>query len=1696
MKKLTKRILTLALSVTMILGSSISVSAVTSESLNNKQNEYGEGRIAVSGAESKGNLRIQQNDVADSFTIHKIANVAWDNTNQTYKDAEWNFSSWFASTGSAYNNATYLTPAALAKASATVQKKFFEDLLTAEGNIIKNSTYAASYTTVADWVYNAESATGSSTTGSVAHVDSVVTTVTDDNYASLGMEKITKYTYRGASYYSKQDVLDAGGLEENIDNGSVEEALRITTSDCYKETKIVTASDGSTSTIVKYYELGEVFSKTAAYWDVADLSFGIYAIMATNAALEYSPVVIAVAPQQEAPSGNWYLEKDITTNLKAGQVVLDKKINGKEADTVAIGDTVKFEVITSFPSYSNRVTVSTKLSNASATDKPVEYRLSFDDEMSTAFNVDQSSFQIYYRESTEGEWKAMEDYQNITFYALGDSTVASGNTLITEINAADYGYTAAEKDLYAVKRTGDVFTPIIGSKATAPATDADAVEMGRTSSNASSWGNRGGLGISAFGCINHQSEFQMYILRNPSQPRLLYSYYLKDGQFTFMEVADIDNDRYTKDLTKIELVGDEYHVNTSETYYSNGIKLNDGSSYLYHLRDEYNRVTGSTNSHGMQYFANWAKNVFNISFDVNALKKWQKDKGIATIQQIRVTYDATVTGEAQVNSEANTNTATLTYETSSDGKQTATMSDTVRAYTYALNVVKIDGATAQDASPKPLAGAVFTLYKETDTFISTTDDADASYVYKGSMEGTKRGETEVAPTVDSTTLEAYKTAHSADGLYYYSYQVDAAGSLDSCVPGEDGKLSKTKVTCSGGNYITRVFKPVVIEDKVYNNGSGSTLQNFSGVLTSVASLTGVTVKGLDTGNYILSETTNPTGYNKLAEDILFSLYELNEDIASTTYGGSYKFFADAPYNSIESSQTITDDDGVYKLNVLNYKGLTLPSTGGMGTLLFTILGIILMITALIVTITKNRKRRNSIITYVLFAILMGSAALAMPQQIQAVTTIQLNNDFGNKVTGESNTVSFKVELKNTGDTIEVYPIAELKWDAANDTYTGPEWTLGVSQYLAGINELKAYDTPVKLGEAEPSVQTAALKQLYDGRDTNNLTSNKVDDGKVVLSEDGMSYQVSGVPYGIYLIKAKNTSTGKEYAELTVNAMPTQEGPMGYWYLKSDITASLKFSSVTCEKTINGEKSDTVAIGEVVKFAIVGEVPEYPNLDADGNELVDAGGNPDYSSFNYAMVDTMSKAFAYDKNGVTVEYGVKNEGTGKEDYTTLDAAYYTVLFDKAAANSNGSEGLRLHKETKAGGYVYSQAVLDPLDNSSFQVKWYAYDSKTGVLKLFYEGKVSMMHIGGSNQYSSALYAAYTAATGVATPSFTIQSSSNWTDLYNVTFDYAKLRELNADYVRVSYKAEVTQDIEVGADTNTNQASFYYQEDIAGNTTTVDSEVKAWTYAVKIVKTDGTTDAPLADAKFHIYKEAYTYVPDASAIGTEEAQYGNYVWSSNVDGSASAPVGTVGGTADTSMDTLEKLNKEDDGDYYFRIVDIAGSCAEDVAGCDATGDHKHIIAYKLYTYKDTNGNDATEIVSVNSLDGVTIKGLEPASYVLIETSAPLGYNEMLEALRFEINEIGLDDPNYLDSKKAFYSDEEIADGASRPDVVQVGGKYYQRYDDGVYPIEVKNFKGLVLPSTGGMGTLLFTIVGILLMFFAMVVVILKKRNERYV
>lgn len=120
--------------------------------------------------------------------------------------------------------------------------------------------------------------------------------------------------------------------------------------------------------------------------------------------------------------------------------------------------------------------------------------------------------------------------------------------------------------------------------------------------------------------------------------------------------------------------------------------------------------------------------------------------------------------------------------------------------------------------------------------------------------------------------------------------------------------------------------------------------------------TAFTFKGLDDGDYILTETVTPATYNTI-EPIRFTVTadhkitwngEARNTILTSLTGNVTSGTADFMPDKTEGSLTT---------NVVNQSGATLPGTGGIGTTIFYVIGGLLMAAAAVLLITK--KRMNS-----------------------------------------------------------------------------------------------------------------------------------------------------------------------------------------------------------------------------------------------------------------------------------------------------------------------------------------------------------------------------------------------------------------------------------------------------------------------------------------------------------------------------------------------------------------------------------------------------------------------------------------------------------------------------------------------------------------------------------------------------------------
>ena len=122
----------------------------------------------------------------------------------------------------------------------------------------------------------------------------------------------------------------------------------------------------------------------------------------------------------------------------------------------------------------------------------------------------------------------------------------------------------------------------------------------------------------------------------------------------------------------------------------------------------------------------------------------------------------------------------------------------------------------------------------------------------------------------------------------------------------------------------------------------------------------VTHKGLSNGTYYLVETKTNDGYNLLKKPIEVIL---NVQYTTTTKTES-AWVEDGNGQKQEKSKiektTFTDSDstteGIKVQKVINKKGFTLPTTGGIGTFVFTFAGIAMMAAAVILLITGKKKK--------------------------------------------------------------------------------------------------------------------------------------------------------------------------------------------------------------------------------------------------------------------------------------------------------------------------------------------------------------------------------------------------------------------------------------------------------------------------------------------------------------------------------------------------------------------------------------------------------------------------------------------------------------------------------------------------------------------------------------------------------------------
>ena len=326
-----------------------------------------------------------------------------------------------------------------------------------------------------------------------------------------------------------------------------------------------------------------------------------------------------------------------------------------------------------------------------------------------------------------------------------------------------------------------------------------------------------------------------------------------------------------------------------------------------------------------------------------------KDKKGAKIDFI---YSATVNKNAVVGDAGNPNTENIVFssdptttpegdkdnpdkpsgitEESNPTGTTPTTTDEVKTYLTGIELLKVD-ATTKDA----LKGVVFSI---SGTGTKTTVHKEERDVFEEDTNGTywllKTGEyTTTAPSTEDTTVW---TCYDENG-----------NKLDTPHTNNEDHTGKCTYKTTKGNEDDYVSTETRYSLHTY---TVETTEN-TPVTVSATATTGsdgkITFTGLAAGEYTITELKTLDGYNLLTSPI-------NLTIAFDGTAISNKFTYTST-GAVEVTESKATENGIVKLEVENSKGTVLPSTGGIGTTIFYVVGSILVLAAAGLLIAGRKK---------------------------------------------------------------------------------------------------------------------------------------------------------------------------------------------------------------------------------------------------------------------------------------------------------------------------------------------------------------------------------------------------------------------------------------------------------------------------------------------------------------------------------------------------------------------------------------------------------------------------------------------------------------------------------------------------------------------------------------------------------------------
>lgn len=277
-----------------------------------------------------------------------------------------------------------------------------------------------------------------------------------------------------------------------------------------------------------------------------------------------------------------------------------------------------------------------------------------------------------------------------------------------------------------------------------------------------------------------------------------------------------------------------------------------------------------------------------------------------------------------------TGNATNWTTTSEDNNVTATKNETYTFEDTFTNLTVDESSYVVKVNGNKITNYTATISGNKITVTIPLNDDNGNALYQATDENSAYIPIEM--TYNATIIAAAASAPAKneigdeeDILYTYAFQVAKTDGKDP-LQGAQFELCSTK----------NVEGATAAALKFIDNNDGTYTYSEEGTVTTLDMTTNTTIviKGLDNAwSYTLKETKVPDGYNQ-AED---------------------KTIAGSSLTKVEeNTDTTPTSTALHKETVVNKQGATLPSTGGIGTTIFYIIGAILVIGAGVVLVTRRR----------------------------------------------------------------------------------------------------------------------------------------------------------------------------------------------------------------------------------------------------------------------------------------------------------------------------------------------------------------------------------------------------------------------------------------------------------------------------------------------------------------------------------------------------------------------------------------------------------------------------------------------------------------------------------------------------------------------------------------------------------------------